>query len=84
MKAHTVTHETPDTRWRPLMLAVYTQALIDAKEAKQPEKKLDAVLWLVSDDAQAFIDAVSPIDLDVKKLVTSGRLRRMKVKYKIE
>lgn len=64
--------------WKELMQAVVIQAVSDARSDK-PEKALDAVLWLVSDDMPLWLEAVGLGDLDAVKLVTSGRARRVQV-----
>jgi hypothetical protein len=62
--------------WRELMAAVIVQAVKDAK-SEQPEKALDAVLFLTGEDAPLWMEAVGLPDMDAVKFVTSGRARKV-------
>ncbi len=56
--AITTGHAAPDAGWRALAAAVYAQAIRDLAQAKEDTQRLDAFLWLLSEDAQTFLDAL--------------------------
>lgn len=69
-----------DTRnfdaWRDLMAAVIVQAVRDTKD-EQPEKAIDAVLFLTGDDAPMWFEAVGMDEVNTLKFLTSGRAQRL-------
>lgn len=60
--------------WRQLMAAVLLQAVQDS-HSPQPEKALDAVLFLTGNDVPLWCEAVGLPSLDGLQFVTSGTAR---------
>lgn len=63
--------------WRELMAAVLVQAARDAR-GKEPEKALDAVLFLTGDDAPIWLEVIGLPDTNAIQFVTGGRARRVR------
>ena len=62
-----------DPSWVILMSSIYIQAIRDA-HSTDPLVALDAVSWLLSPDAQLFLEAIG-MEENAVIFITSGRAR---------
>ena len=62
----------------PLIRAVILQAVADAKNFAEPERQLDAVLFLTGDDIPLWLEAAGMPFVDAMQFVTGGRARQLR------
>jgi hypothetical protein len=65
---------------RQLAACTILQAFHDAQNADEPERRLDAVLWLASEDAAWWCEWAGMPFADVAKVLSSGRARKAKTR----
>jgi hypothetical protein len=65
---------------RQLAACTLLQAFHDAQKAEDPEKRLDAVLWLASEDVAWWCEWAGMPFADVAQVLSSGKARKARTR----